>query len=84
VTYDFVTKLSATPESLEVLGYCTQNKSYLYIDDSINPLLHVEAVRRTSEVFNVGTNDRLSVLDIANIVINKLSLDNVIKIYGRH
>jgi UDP-glucose 4-epimerase len=78
VTYDFVTKLYATYESLEVLGNGKQNKSYLYIDDCINALIHVATIERTFEIFNAGSNDRISVLDIANIVINELSLDNVI------
>ena len=78
VTYDFVTKLYATPECLEVLGNGKQNKSYLYIDDCINALIHVATIERTFEIFNAGSTDRISVLDIANIVINELSVDKVI------
>jgi UDP-glucose 4-epimerase len=79
VTYDFVTKLYATHEYLEVLGNGKQNKSYLYIDDCINALMHVATVERTFEIFNAGSNDRINVLDIANIiVIKELSLDNII------
>ena len=78
VTHDFVTKLYATPGYLEILGDGKQNKSYLYIDDCINALIHVATIERTFEIFNAGSNDRINVLDIANIVINEFSLDNVI------
>jgi UDP-glucose 4-epimerase len=78
VTHDFVTKLYATPGCLEILGDGKQNKSYLYIDDCINALIHLATIERTYEIFNAGSNDRINVLDIANIVINELSLDNVI------
>ena len=67
----------ATPRCLEILGDGKQNKSYLYIDDCINALIHVATIERTFEIFNAGSNDRINVLDIANIVINELSLDNV-------
>ena len=78
VIYDFVTKLHTTPRCLEVLGNGKQNKSYLYIDDCINALMHVAISERPFEIFNLGSNDRINVLDIANIVINEFLLDNVI------
>jgi UDP-glucose 4-epimerase len=77
VIYDFITKLYANPEHLDILGDGKQSKSYLYIDDCINALLHVLKIERTFEIFNVGSNDKLSVLEIANTVTKELSLNNV-------
>jgi UDP-glucose 4-epimerase len=77
VVYDFVMKLFANPKYIEILGDGQQNKSYLYIDDCINALMHVGKIQKTFEVFNAGSNDRIKVLDIANIIIKELSLDNV-------
>jgi UDP-glucose 4-epimerase len=77
VVYDFVMKLFTNPKYLEILGDGQQNKSYLYIDDCINALMYAGKIQKTFEVFNAGSNDRIKVLDIANIIINELSLDNV-------
>jgi len=77
VIYDFMMKLSANPKYLEILGDGQQNKSYLYIDDCINALMCAGKIQKTLEVFNAGSDDRIKVLDIANIIIKELSLDNV-------
>jgi UDP-glucose 4-epimerase len=70
-------KLFTNPKYLEILGDGQQNKSYLYIDDCINALMCAGKIQKTFEVFNAGSNDRIKVLDIANIIINELSLDDV-------
>jgi UDP-glucose 4-epimerase len=79
VIYDFMTKLStaANPKYLNILGDGKQNKSYLYIDDCINALVHPTKVQKTFEIFNAGSKDRINVLDIANIVIKELALDDI-------
>ena len=78
VIYDFIHKLSSDTESLEILGDGTQTKSYLYIDDCINALM-LAATQSigTFQPFNVGSNDTINTIDIANIVINQLKLENV-------
>lgn len=71
VVWDFVGKLRDNPDMLEVLGDGTQSKSYLYIDDCIDGFLKgVESMEEVS-VFNLGSMDRLSVLRIAEIVIEE-------------
>jgi len=77
VIHDFVTRLSANNNCLEVLGDGKQNKSYLYISDCINALIRVAEIECCFEVFNVGSEDRINVLNIAEIVIKGLCLDNV-------
>lgn len=78
VIYDFVSKLSANPKYLEVLGDGKQNKSYLYIDDSTNALLKAAKIENSFEIVNAGSKDTIQVADIANIVIKELCLEDVI------
>lgn len=79
VIYDFVTKLTANPKCLDILGNGNQNKSYLYIEDCIDAILTVASKNdnRVFDILNVGSNDMVKVLDIASIVISELSLKDV-------
>ena len=75
VIYDFLVKLSRNPEVLEVLGDGTQRKSYLYASDAVDAtLLAVERAGRYFEVFNVGNEDWITVLEIARVVSEVLGL----------
>jgi UDP-glucose 4-epimerase len=56
--YDFVNKLRASPNRLDVLGDGSQRKSYLHVDDLVDAMLSIRA--RASEklaCFNVGPAD---------------------------
>ncbi|MGC9209814.1 MAG: NAD-dependent epimerase/dehydratase family protein [Acidilobus sp.] len=78
VIYDFIQKLRRNPAELEVLGDGTQSKSYIHVSDAVRAMYHLlsESVRRgvTYEVFNVGSEDRVSVLEIASIVSSEMGL----------
>jgi UDP-glucose 4-epimerase len=87
VIYDFITKLIGIPANLDILGDGTQDKSYLFIDDCIHALAIAERLAAKNEnyfdIFNVGSTNKISVLEIAKIVIKALSLQNVkVKIRG--
>ncbi|MBC8274751.1 MAG: NAD-dependent epimerase/dehydratase family protein [Chloroflexi bacterium] len=78
VIYDFVTKLKDDPSRLEVLGDGTQSKSYLYVDDCIAGIMAGLAdLDRKICVYNVGSDDRVDVVSIANAVIDAMALENV-------
>ncbi len=81
VIHDFITKLNRTPEYLEILGNGKQNKSYLYIDDCISAIKFAHSLleNRQSDfdVFNAGSADQTTVMEIAKIVINELFLSDV-------
>ncbi|MBN2334591.1 NAD-dependent epimerase/dehydratase family protein [Candidatus Bathyarchaeota archaeon] len=68
VIWDFVGKLRKSPDELEVLGDGTQSKSYLYIDDCVDGFLKGAEAKDRVSVFNMGSEDRASVLEIAGIV----------------
>ena len=76
VIYDFVSKLRADQKTLEVLGDGSQSKSYLHVDDCVRGM--VLGARKASgrvEVFNLGSDDRVSVLEIAGMVIGEMGVD---------
>ncbi len=75
VTYDFVTKLDKNPKKLEVLGEGTQEKSYVYVEDAVDAtFLAAQKNTLPYDVFNVGSEDSLTTLQIASIVSNKMRI----------
>lgn len=78
VIYDFIMKLHKNPSVLEILGDGTQSKSYLYIDDCIYALqFGYEHTKAQVEIFNVGTDDKVNVKTIADVVVEEMGLKNV-------
>ncbi len=75
VIYDFAKNLGRNPEVLELLGDGTQKKSYIYIEDTVDAImLAMKKMPSAYSVFNVGTNDCISVKDIAKIVEEKMGV----------
>lgn len=82
VVVDFVNKLKTNPNVLEVYGDGTQKKSYLHVSDTVDALLLVERRFRDHkglEVFNVGSEDTITVNEIAQIVCSKMALEPEIR-----
>lgn len=80
VILDFVGKLKATPDQLEVLGNGTQQKAYLHVADLIRAMLHIRAMRQPYAVFNIGpTDDGITVREIAERVRDQFKPDAAIK-----
>jgi UDP-glucose 4-epimerase len=59
VILDFVNKLAARPDTLDVLGDGTQQKAYLHVSDLVDAMLAVRARRIEGkvEVVNIGPTD---------------------------
>lgn len=75
VIYDFYCKLRDDPHELEVLGDGTQTKSYLHISDCVDAImLGSEISGEGVEIYNLGSEDRVSVMGIASIVKEELGL----------
>jgi UDP-glucose 4-epimerase len=71
VILDFVGKLKATPDELEVLGNGTQQKSYLHVTDLVRAMLHIADRGERFAVYNIGpTDDGVTVRFIAETVRN--------------
>ena len=78
VIHDFIQKLNKNPKELEILGDGTQTKSYLYIIDCINAmLLTLQKSKEHVEIYNVGSEDQITVTEIAQTVTQEMGLKNV-------
>jgi UDP-glucose 4-epimerase len=81
VTPDFIRKLKTNPNRLEILGDGNQKKSYLYIDDCIDAILHATKTflktNRKVDIYNIGSSDQITVKRIAEIVVEEMHLPNV-------
>lgn len=78
VIYDFVKKLRENPKKLEILGDGTQTKSYLHVEDCVDAMLMgINLNREKVEIYNVGSEDQVTVKEIADIVCEKMGLNNV-------
>jgi UDP-glucose 4-epimerase len=70
ILIDFFEKLRKDPTRLEVLGDGRQAKSYLRTEDCVSAMiLAAERVEEPVNVFNLGTDDRTSVREIAEKVV---------------
>lgn len=83
VIYDFINKLKKNPVELEVLGDGNQTKPYIYIKDLINAILFIyKNSNEKINYYNVGVKSRISVKEIAEIVIREMGLNAKIKYTG--
>jgi UDP-glucose 4-epimerase len=78
VAYDFIRRLLVDPSRLEILGDGTQSKSYIHVDDVLNALLSIhDQGWQGFRVFNVATEDYVTVRQIADLVAEQLHLTGV-------
>jgi UDP-glucose 4-epimerase len=78
IIYDFIEKLRKDPKELEILGDGKQTKSYLLVDDCVDSMLYIyEHSKEQSNVFNLGSDDRMDITTIAKILIEKAGLKDV-------
>ena len=75
VVYDFIHKLRKDRNHLEVLGDGSQSKSYLHVDDCIEGL--TTPAHENVDILNIGSQDRVNVLNIAKIVTQEMGLEDV-------
>ncbi len=75
VTYDFVNKLRADPDRLEILGDGTQNKSYVHVEDTVSGMIHAcSAAPSGVHPYNIGSLDSIAVTELADIVAQVMGL----------
>lgn len=75
VITDFIRKLRTNPDELEILGDGSQTKSYLEVRACIAAIMF--AVMNTSrqvKTFNIGSEDWISVTEIADIISEEMGL----------
>ena len=70
VGYDFVRRLKADPTRLRILGDGTQKKSYIHVEDILAAIRRVnERVTDSYAMFNVATDDYITVAEIADLAV---------------
>jgi UDP-glucose 4-epimerase len=86
--FDFYKQLLEHPGSLRILGDGLQRKSYLYVQDCVDAILHVvrkktalEAKHRT-QVYNLGTAEYVQVNDSVGFICKALGLSPKLEYTG--
>ena len=82
VAYDFIRKIIKNSDELNVLGNGTQLKSYIHVDDIISGIfIALEKSFEKLQIYNLSTDDAITVKDIAKLVVSKMGNKTKI-IYG--
>jgi len=86
--FDFYQQLTEHPSWLKVLGDGTQRKSYLYVQDCIDAILHVtrlgtarDAKHRT-QIYNLGAPEYVQVKDSIGFISGALGLKPELRYTG--
>ncbi|MFL6520949.1 MAG: NAD-dependent epimerase/dehydratase family protein [Chthoniobacterales bacterium] len=70
VGYDFIRRLKADPTRLRILGDGSQKKSYIHVEDVLSAIRLADAgTTRNYDVFNVATDDYITVAEIADLAV---------------
>ncbi|HJK47014.1 MAG TPA: NAD-dependent epimerase/dehydratase family protein, partial [Methanocorpusculum sp.] len=78
VIYDFIQKLRNDPTQLEILGNGSQSKSYLAVENCVAAMTYAPTVSNdTFNVYNIGSEDWVTVTRIAELIVEEMGLKNV-------
>ncbi len=79
IIYDFIHKLEANPEELEILGDGKQEKNYFLVEDCISGIMFAfeRAREKPCDVFNLGTETTVTAGEIGRIVVEEMGLKGV-------
>lgn len=86
--FDFYQQLLEHPGELRVLGNGSQRKSYLYVQDCVNAILHViragtaRTARHHTQIYNLGTPEYVQVKDSVRIICATLGLHPTLHFTG--
>lgn len=78
--FDFYKQLSDHPDWLRILGDGTQRKSYLYVQDCVDAILHVtrketaKGAPHGTQIYNLGTTEFVQVNDSVRHICRALGL----------
>lgn len=86
--FDFYKQLLDHPDHLKILGDGTQRKSYLYIGDCVQAVLHVMHLATATkakhgvEIYNLGTDEYVQVHDSIRSICGALGLKPKLEFAG--
>jgi UDP-glucose 4-epimerase len=82
VVWDFVNKLKKNPTELEILGDGKQVRSYVHVSDAVEAtIIAWEKGGQGFEVYNVASEDWITVDEVADEVVKAMGLAGVKKVY---
>lgn len=78
VVFDFIKRLSDDPTGLRILGDGTQCKPYIYVADLVEAIVRfMDTGKKGVTLYNLGVEGATTVTKIADIVCEKMGLQNV-------
>src|ERR1700732_3438533 len=86
--FDFYQQLMIDPTRLRVLGDGNQRKSYLYVQDCLNAILHVMAkdtarsTKHRCEIYNLGAEEYCTVKNSISWICERLKVDPTLEFTG--
>jgi len=86
--FDFYKQLTEHPGSLRILGDGSQRKSYLYVQDCVDAILHVTRLRTAekaphrTQIYNLGTTEYVQVNDSVRHICSTLGLSPKLEYTG--
>ena len=82
VGFDFIRTLRKDSTRLKILGDGNQSKSYIHVNDVVDAMLFVmESAEDRVNVFNVATDEYITVREISQIIIKEMGFKNVKFVY---
>jgi UDP-glucose 4-epimerase len=82
VGYDFLRRLKADPTQLRILGDGQQRKSYIHVEDVLTAIKVADAATSGAyDVFNVATDDYITVREIADRAVGISGLNPAVVRY---
>jgi UDP-glucose 4-epimerase len=77
VGFDFLRRLTEKPTRLRILGDGQQSKPYIHVSDVVDAVLRAaKQAAAPFSVFNVATDDAVTVTEIADLAVQTLGLSN--------
>ncbi|MBI5382525.1 MAG: NAD-dependent epimerase/dehydratase family protein [Opitutae bacterium] len=86
--FDFYQQLLEHPDWLRILGDGSQRKSYLYVQDCVDAILHVvragtaASAKHRTQIYNLGTAEYVQVNDSVRFICNALGLKPELRYTG--
>lgn len=77
VIHDFLDKLAANPNKLEIIGTGLQSRDFVHISDVVEALVTVGSDDSTNgKVYNLGFGKTIKIIDLAKMMLQILNLKN--------
>jgi UDP-glucose 4-epimerase len=80
IIFDFIKKLKASPQNLEILGTGVGEKNYFLVEECIHGMLYAYHALPSGPfpvLLNLGTDSTSKILEIAAIIIEEMGLKDV-------